>query len=443
MNQGHGDPSGSETFCILPWVHLEVMPDGACKACCVAGEAIHEGRRPLNVAEKSFQEIRGSGYMRSLRRALASGERAQVCSYCWEQEKRGEQSLRQGWNLRHQEAARSLSERTRSGTDPAEPLPLEYLQLSLGNKCNLACRMCNGSYSSRIAEDPVHAQWAGHTDARSSLLGAGGLWARWTGRGAAPRAGWASGAPWFEQEEFFRSELLEGGSALRYLYVTGGEPFLNPSFGRLVDDYVARGWAPNIELMISTNLFHNEATIRRTMASLLPFGRCTVGASIDGHGAVYEYIRYPARWDIVERNLRVVREVSDAHPNLVLTLATAIQPYNCLGLVDLLRFADGLEVSCYPHIIDGPDFLRMGVVPRALRQEAASRLLAYAGTPGPTPAQAANREHAGRLARHLEGLEDDERTDRERRRFLEFTRALDASRGQDLRISVPELAAAY
>jgi pyruvate-formate lyase-activating enzyme len=420
-----------------------VMPDGACKACCVAQDAIHEGRRPLNVAEKSLEEIRGSGYMRSLRRALASGERAAVCSYCWDQEKRGETSLRQGWNLRHAGAAAQVSERTSRGVDLAEPLPLEYLQLSLGNKCNLACRMCNGSYSSRIAEDPVHAKWAGRTDGRSSLLGAGGLLARWGGRKPAPRADWAPGLPWFEQEEFFRAELLEGGSALRFLYVTGGEPFLNESFGRLIAEYVRRGWARNLSLMISTNLFHNEATIRRTMATLLPFAQCTVGASIDGYGAVYEYIRYPARWDIVERNIRVVRSIAEANPNLVLTLATAVQPYNCLGLVDLLRFADGLEISCYPHVIDGPDFLRMRVVPRALRQEAAARLHAYAGSPGASTAQAANREHALRLARHLESLEDDGRTARERRRFVEFTRALDESRGQQLSSSVPELSASF
>jgi len=378
------DPAASGAFCILPWAHLEVMPDGACKACCVAQEAVHEGRRPFNVAESTLEEIRGSRYMRSLRRALASGERAPVCSYCWDQEKRGETSLRQSWNGSLADAVARVSERASRGVGPAEPLPLEYLQVSMGSKCNLACRMCNASYSSRIAEDPVHAKWAPRTDRRASLLGSGGLLPRWSARSAEPRAGWAPGVPWFEQEEFFRAELLEGGSALRFLYVTGGEPFLNESFERLVAEYARRGWARNISLTINTNLFHNEARIRATMESLLPFAKCTVGASVDGYGPVYEYIRYPARWDIVERNIRIVRSLAEANANLVLMLAIVVQPYNCLGLVDLLRFADGLDIECYPHVIDGPYFLRMRVVPRELRQEAAARLHAYADSPGAT-----------------------------------------------------------
>jgi MoaA/NifB/PqqE/SkfB family radical SAM enzyme len=423
-------------------VHLEVMPDGDCKPCCVARDAVHEAGRPLTVAERSIQEIRGTHYMRSLRRALASGEKADVCSYCWSQEKRGEYSLRQRWNQNLAGAVKGLGERTGRGVDVSEPLPLQYLQMSMGNKCNLACRMCGPAYSSRIADDPVHRSWAPPVERRVPLWRAG--LAALTGRPVArPREAFVPDVPWFEQQEFFRAELVQGGADLRFLYVTGGEPFLNPSFERLVAEYTERGWARNITLSINTNLFHNEARIRAIVGSLLAFGSCTIGASVDGYGPVYEYIRHPGRWDVVERNIRVVRSIAADHGNLALILAIVVQPYNCLSLVDLLRFADDVGIGCYPHMIDGPYYLRIRVVPRDLRRLAADRLRAYAASdPGGSSTATANREHAARLALHLDSIEDDRKTAKERRRFLEFTHALDESRAQRLETAAPELAEA-
>ena len=181
---------------MLAWTHVEVVPEGNAKVCCVAREAIRHDGRPMSVAESSLEEIRNSPYMRSVRSALADGRRVPVCGYCWEQEKRGELSQREMWNSYFPNSYSALKDRLQRGVDPAEPLPLEYLQISVGNKCNLACRMCNASYSSRIAEDPVHLKWVGTmqrarsagtvgpadagADTETSTRGAGLAWAAWT-----------------------------------------------------------------------------------------------------------------------------------------------------------------------------------------------------------------------------------------------------------------------
>ena len=99
----------------------------------------------MSVAEASLEEIRSSPYMRSVRKALADGRKVPVCGYCWDQEKRGESSQRQVWNGVFDVATAALEEKLRGGDDGAEALPIEYLQINVGNKCNLACRMCNAS----------------------------------------------------------------------------------------------------------------------------------------------------------------------------------------------------------------------------------------------------------------------------------------------------------
>jgi pyruvate-formate lyase-activating enzyme len=426
-----------DAFCILPWTHLEVMPDGDTKICCVAREPIKSGRARMNVSRQTVEEIRNSTYLRSVRQALADGRRIPVCSYCWAQEARGETSQRQLWNGLMPLQVAAVTEGLAAGADPRESRPLEFLQISVGTKCNLACRMCNASYSSRIEEDPVHLKWA------PPVRGAGGKGRVLAVlRGAGPtRRNWQEGTAWFEQPSFVEDDMMAAGASLRTLYVTGGEPLFVPAFDRLLDEYIRRGYAQRMTIAINTNLFHNEARIARAMDALLRFKHCHLGPSIDGHGDVYEYVRYPAKWPIVDRNLRTAARLRREHANLTVTLTTVVQIYNVFNLLDLLRYADELRIECKPHVLEGPPHLRPHVLPRELRQAAAGRLEAYARTaaePGPA---AVNRDHAGRIARHLEGIEDDTNLAKLQRTFAAFTRELDASRKQSLERSVPELAA--
>lgn len=436
------DPAGGgpfdDAFCVLPWNHLEVLPEGNAKICCVAKEAVRDGRTPLHVSFHSLEEIRRSRYMKSVRGALADGRRIPVCDYCWQQEKRGERSQRQLWNASYPEVVRAVRERVESGAgDPTEPLPLEYLQVNVGNKCNLACRMCNSSYSSRIEEDPVHSKWAPRQDREAGVSAD-----RPDGAGTPPalRQGWRPGVAWFEQP-VVEGDLMAAGASLRSLYITGGEPLFVPAFDRLLDAYAERGHAGQIALALNTNLFHNEARIDRALAAFGRFRHCHLAPSIDGHGAVYEYIRHPARWDVVDRNIRKVADAARANSRLTFGLTTVVQAYNVFNLVTLLQYADSLAIECVPHVLEGPYFLRPHVLPRELRLRAAAGLDAYAHSPSATETAGRNRHYAARIARLLEGAEDQPELQLRRRQFAEFTRDLDVARKQSLAAAVPELAA--
>lgn len=434
-----------DALCILPWLHLEVVPEGNAKICCVARETIRDKGHPVSVASSSLEEIRNSPYMRSVRKALFDGRQIPVCGYCWDQEKRGERSQRQLFNAQFETAVDALRKEVEHGGDAGDAMPLEYLQISVGNKCNLACRMCNASYSSRIAEDPVHSKWASEMDREHQTVWPGAEGGRSGLRSLLQmqpkkRANWIDGTSWFEQPEFVEKDMMGAGSTLKVLYVTGGEPLFVPAFDRILDDYVARGLAQDMSISLNTNLFHNERRIARAMESLLRFKLCFMAPSIDGHGAVYEYIRYPAKWAVVERNIRFVVELSRQRSNLYVMLTTVAQAYNLFNLVDLLRFADDVAVECRPHMLDGPLQLRPHVLSPDLRARAMERLDAYAATPGNPGPQTANRAHAARIARYLEGCEETPDLPAMRRTFVAFTRDLDASRGQSLERSVPELA---
>jgi hypothetical protein len=70
---------------------------------------------------------------------------------------------------------------------------------------------------------------------------------------------------------------------------------------------------------------------------------------------------------------------------------------------------------------------------------AAEILTSYATSASHSPSQGLNRKRAAQMARYLQGCRELDDAEFWRRAFAVFTKALDASRGQSLERSIPEL----
>lgn len=159
------DTAASSTgrFCILAWNHLQIAPNGTVKMCCVASEDIHDNGRPFNIYIDSYESIWNSDYMREARRGLVAGEDVSACRRCFDEEKLVGQSRRTIQTTYHLDTvygcdAEDFIAEARRNDWRVEDRP-HFLQLNMGNQCNLACRMCSSQYSSRIEADPVHSKW--------------------------------------------------------------------------------------------------------------------------------------------------------------------------------------------------------------------------------------------------------------------------------------------
>ena len=163
-------PAGAEaspSFCIVPWKHLNILPDGTVKACCHSQGAIGaETDEAMSVHMHGLEAIWNSPHMVKLRQSMADGQRVPDCKVCYSEEASGGKSRR----LRENELwsggylnseGVSLDELIARSRERgfAEPPPIDF-QLDVGNVCNLKCRMCTGDWSSRIASDPVHSRWS-------------------------------------------------------------------------------------------------------------------------------------------------------------------------------------------------------------------------------------------------------------------------------------------
>jgi MoaA/NifB/PqqE/SkfB family radical SAM enzyme len=165
-----------DTFCVLAWNHLHLTPNGAVKMCCIAGEDIHENGEPYNLYSHTYEEIWNSAYMRRARKGMSKGKCISACQRCYSEE------ITLGESRRTQQNARWITEYNKLPEEFIAEAAVndfyikerpQFLQLNLGNLCNLACRMCTSLYSSRIEKDSIQNKWvpAGHIDV-----------ARWKGK---------------------------------------------------------------------------------------------------------------------------------------------------------------------------------------------------------------------------------------------------------------------
>jgi len=156
-----------------------------------------------------------------------------------------------------------------------------------------------------------------------------------------------------------------------------------------------------------------------------------LGVSIDGFGKLYEYIRFPARWETIAGNLPILKKLPKTH----IYASVTVQNYNALNIVELFRFLDSVEVGFYIIPLFNWLYLRPTCMPLRARQVAAARLQSYAAADCRPQQRAAVLGLAEMLT--IDG--NDAFGDTLAREFMLFTNDLDFSRGQCFRETCGEL----
>jgi hypothetical protein len=187
----------SETFCPYPWSQISMYPTQELAVCCW-NKAAQSGA-PLTAFLNSSEVIQ-------LRRDLLGGRRAASCELCWKTESNGGHSARQ--MLVERECGKpAFRERVKNSlqNDLRVTTPLQ-MDVKLGTTCNLMCRMCVPSNSSKI--------WSEYS--KNSLQ-----FTNLPNSFESSRSYYEAGAKVPTTEE-----LLAASQSIRRLNIAGGEPAL-------------------------------------------------------------------------------------------------------------------------------------------------------------------------------------------------------------------------
>jgi MoaA/NifB/PqqE/SkfB family radical SAM enzyme len=334
-----------DKFCILPWVSLETSPIGTVRPCCLAEEEIKdELGNKYKLITTDLRVVHNSEYMRNLRQQFLAGKQPQTCRKCWNEERSGRTSKRM-------HTLNRLKHIVPDTKWTADAKPLMFLDLKLGNICNLKCRICGSWSSSQFAAEEI--KFEGKDNIHYQML-RDGAWPR-------------------ENHGFWQDvdTLLED---IRYIEFTGGEPFMISEHFDLLQGIVDRGIAHQVEIHYNTNGTHYPEHAESVWQH---FKTVEIAFSIDDIAERFEYQRTNADWTEVNENIARFRDLRSRSSNIQLQVCSTVNVFNVLYLEELALWIDLQDFDfVYWNMLHEAYYLSVSTMPDAAKQLAIDRLTA-------------------------------------------------------------------
>jgi MoaA/NifB/PqqE/SkfB family radical SAM enzyme len=294
-------------------------------------EITDETGKKYNLNETNLEEAYHSTYMQDLRRQFRRGEKPGTCNRCWEEEAAGRDSKR----IHSQVRLKELYSQVDWAND--DPDQLWFVDLKLGNICNLKCRICGSWSSSKWAEEEL-AYMPKDFNKKEHIA--------YT---------WLKAGAWPRKTTTFWDNMRALLPNIKYFEFTGGEPWLIEEHWELLDFAVANGYGKNIDIHYNTNATQPPA---RLVPILSKLGRVDIAFSIDNVGSRFEYERYGANWAEANKIIDATHGLQLMHPNVTTQLCFTINIQNVYYLDELLAWADTKNFgSVYFNMMHSPDHM--------------------------------------------------------------------------------------
>ena len=291
-----------KTYCKYFWSHVALFNGKTATPCCRYDHNTKEGStvtrdKPFT----TFTETIHSPEWEELRRKSVEGVNEAGCWKCYEEEERG------NWSLRN----------TANAMDFNKPLELKltYLEINLGNFCNLACNICCSDNSNLWYEDDKDLKSV-HQYRRGSYTP--------------------------DHQEGI-SLNVEDYEHVRLIKFVGGEPMIHPKFITLLDFLIEH----NLQSKIRIQVFTNASWVPKDKIKdrLKQFDEVTISLSIDGVGQVNDYSRWPSKWSIVHESARMWLQMSKENSNITVRWEPTLSIYNANHVPEMVSWWVNLSME--------------------------------------------------------------------------------------------------
>jgi organic radical activating enzyme len=318
--------------CALAWTGLFFGPNQTVKPCCRFKESVNS-----QIKTNELKSLQNSPFQ-ELRISMNKSQWSTGCIRCKEEEDSGKKSLREIHNdfMNLDNSLVNFDSR------------IKFIEFSDSNVCNLKCRMCGPDYSSKWIED-----W----ESISSIK-------------------------WHKNEKNDESLVDKiNWKEIEYLKFTGGEPFLIPKTKIVLDHLIKSSNCKNINLNFSTNM---TVKLDESMLNILSaFKSVEIVASIDGVGAVNDFIRHGSRWTEIEKNFIELLKILNEKQNFKVGVRPTVSVYNILNMPTLLSWIENKAnfylhekkiIKINPTHLSYPEFLSTTIFPKTNKTYIQSRV---------------------------------------------------------------------
>jgi len=154
-----------DTYCHAAMSSYSVHGNGRVRPCCMSKVSTNTYMPGTDFSNfkntdsfmlgKTLQKFINDPALTDIRKQMINGQKPDACKECWKLEERGVQSFRQIQNELYKDDIQDTLALL-NDTGYLDAAAITYLDLTLGNVCNLKCRSCN--------------PWASHSWIKKVLL---------------------------------------------------------------------------------------------------------------------------------------------------------------------------------------------------------------------------------------------------------------------------------
>jgi len=272
------------TACVLPFIHLATHPNGVVTPCCQSdmtnGFSFSKDENLNILGKESLHQISNSKNFCDIRVKMLNGEEPKECAGCYKLERTGEISKRMYENDKYFHTLADLKEKV-DENGALKQLNYKFVELRIGNICNLKCLTCNPMSSTKWNEDvaqlPEKFQ-SGYYSLDKSF------------------------STWYKDQKWY-DELLDNAKDLEEIYINGGEPMLIKEHLYFLQKLCDLKLNEKIRLLYSINL---TLITPKVIELWKQFKKVELNVSIDDLGKRNDYIRYPSKFETIETNLELL-----------------------------------------------------------------------------------------------------------------------------------------
>lgn len=313
-----------KSFCVLPWIHTAIDPDGTIRPCCMADFGFRMG--DLNETPL-LKDIFNNDKYKAFRLEMINGsELPAPCRGCKVQEDAGTESYR----TRKNQTYADVIDKLEIQPDGSAEFVQLYIDYRLSNKCNFKCITCGPQLSSSHAIEIIKM----NKDVKDFQ----------------PQSAYIEVSNFTEQFKTFSKDIQE-------IYFAGGEPLIMDHHYEILNLFIES--QQPVTVSYNTNL----SELNYKGIDVLDLwgkinGPVRIGASIDGFGVAGETIRSGLDSKVFKANLQ---KVSNGPDNVKLGFNITFGITNYEEIVDttrqllkLMPTDKGFHIIFNPII--GPDY---------------------------------------------------------------------------------------
>lgn len=310
-------------LCLVPWTNIDIAPRGNIKPCCKYQVDV------MKITDNTIEDYAHSEELKTIKQQMLNNKWPLGCVRCKSEEQNNIKSKRQ---LDYERWKTEFDNYT-------EDQGFITASIAFGNTCNLKCIMCGPSSSSR---------W------RKEYIDIYGI----------------DKPPLEVIDNATSDDIYNALPHAIHLDIPGGEPFLSQIDKQLelLQRYVDTGQSKEMILHYTTNA--QKYPDEKWWELWSNFKEIDLQLSIDGVNDRYEYIRYPAKTDLLETNVQKYQCKELLLDNFRLSVSHTLSAYNVYYLGEFFDWCERKRLP-RPWIgkVHNPKHMRSDVFPSNVKKQ--------------------------------------------------------------------------